>query len=78
MNFHSCEKEIFKSFGCTKICKDLKMNQNEPKRSNATHNQQQFTNNFSLPCPQIGGFDNSFINGRGFIYFSISKISFTF
>ena len=24
------------------------------------------------------GFDNSFINGRGFIYLGISKMSFTF
>ena len=35
----------------------LKMNQNEPKRSNATHNQQhRLTTNFSLPCPQPGRF----------------------
>ena len=27
MNFHSCEKQIFKSFDCTKIRKEL----NEPK-----------------------------------------------
>ena len=24
MNFHSCEKQIFKSFGCTKIFNDSK------------------------------------------------------
>ena len=47
MNFHSCEKQIFQFFGCTK------MNQKQPKRSNLTHNQQQgFTTNFSLPSPQ--------------------------
>ena len=38
MNFHYCEKQIFKSFRCTKI-RRLKMNQNVPKRSNATHPQ---------------------------------------
>ena len=55
------------------------MNQKEPKQSNATHNQQQqFLTNFSLPCPQSGRFSNSFINGRGFIYLSILKLSFTF
>ena len=33
------------------------MNQNEPKRSNATHNyHQRFRTNFSLPCPQTGRF----------------------
>ena len=33
------------------------MNQNEWKQSNATHNQQQwFSTNFSLPCPQPGKF----------------------
>ena len=55
------------------------MNQNEPKRSNATHNQQQrFTTNFSLLCPKSAGFDNPFINRRGFIYQGILKMSFTF
>ena len=37
MNFHSGEKQICKSFDCTKIAKSLKINQNEPKRSNAIH-----------------------------------------
>ena len=36
------------------------MKQSEPKRSNATRNQQQrFTTNFSLPCPQSGMFRQS-------------------
>ena len=35
----------------------IKMNQNEAKSSNATHNQQQrFKTNFSLPCSQSGRF----------------------
>ena len=34
----------------------LKMNQNKPKRSIVTHNQQQFTAKFSLPCLQSGRF----------------------
>ena len=43
------------------------MNQNEPKQSNSTHNQQQrFID------------ENLFINGKGFIYLGISKMSFTF
>ena len=41
MSFHSCEKQIFKSFGCTEIVNDSKKPQDEPKRSNATDNQQQ-------------------------------------
>ena len=47
------------------------MNQNEPNRSNATHNQQQHVRNQA-------DFDNSFINRRDFIYLEISKMSFTF
>ena len=55
------------------------MNQNEPKRINANHNQQQWlATNFSLPCHNEAGFGNLFINGRGFIYLGNLKMSFTF
>ena len=53
------------------------MDQNEPKRSNGTHN------NDSRPIfpyyvHNQAGVDNPFINGRGFIYLDIFKMSFTF
>ena len=44
------------------------MNQNEPKRSNTTHNH----------VHKQTDFENPFINGRGFIYLCILKMSFTF
>ena len=55
------------------------MNQNKPKRIDANHNQQQrLVTKFSLPCHNEAGFGNLFINGRGFIYLGILKMSFTF
>ena len=72
-------KNNFKFFCCTKIRNDskwTKMSWNElmqPTTSNSdswpifpyhVHNQ--------------AGFDNPFTNGRSFIYFGISKMSFTF
>ena len=33
---------------------------------------------FSYHVHNQAGFDNAFINGRGFIYLAISKLSFTF
>ena len=56
------------------------MNQKEPKRINATYNQQQPHSRSIFPYHlyhQVG-FGNPFINGRGFIYLGISKLSFTF
>ena len=56
------------------------MNQKEPKRINATYNQQQPHSRSIFPYHlyhQVG-FDNPFINGRGFIYLGISKMSFIF
>ena len=76
MNFHGYEKQ---SFGYANICKDSKRNQNEPKRSNAANNQQQrFTTIFPYHVHKQADFEISFINGRGFIYLGISKMSFTF
>ena len=53
------------------------MNQNEPKWSNATHNQQSDSRPIVLYYAHIqAGFDNPFINGRGFIYLDfLEKIS---
>ena len=46
------------------------MNKNQPKRSNAIHNDQYFLNQ--------AHFDNPFNSRRSFIYLDISKMSFTF
>ena len=55
------------------------MKQNQPKQSNATHNQQQsFTTILPYHFRNQADFDNPFVNGRGFIYLGISKTSFTF
>ena len=55
MNFHSCENQIIKSFGCTKICKDSK----STKTSQNKVMQLTTSNNDSRPivpyhCPQPG------------------------
>ena len=79
MNFHICEKQIFKSFRCNKISKDskwTKTSRNEVMQSTTSSND-------SLPffpyhVQNQTDFDNPFINGRGFIYLGISKMSFTF
>ena len=76
MNFHSCIKQIFKSFGCTKIRNDSKWT----KTSRNEVMQPTTSNNDSLPIfpyhvHNQTGFDDRFINGRGFIYLGISKIS---
>ena len=79
MNFHSCEKQIFKCFGCTKIRKDskgTKTNRNEVMEPTTSNNDSRSI------CPyhvrNQADFDNPFINGRSFIYLGISKMSFTF
>ena len=55
------------------------MNQNEPKRSNATHNQQQrFTINFSLPCRQPGRFWQSLFSFTFYLSIYILKMSLTY
>ena len=79
MNFHSCEKQIYESFGCTKIRKDpkwTKTSRNKVTQPTIT------TNNSQTIFPDYvhsqADFDNPFINGRGFIYLGISKMSFIF
>ena len=78
MNLHSCEKQIFKSFGCTEIRKDSK----PTKTSRNKVMQHTISNNDSwlvLPyhAKNQEDFDNPLINGRGFIYLDILKMSFT-
>ena len=79
MNFHSCEKQILKSFGCTKIRKDskwTKKSQNEVMQPTTSNNSSQPI--FPYHVNNQADFDNAFINGRGIIYLGISKMSFTF
>ena len=59
-------------------CKQFKTNQNEPKWTNATHNQA------TAICDQLPlnhvynqvGFGKPVIKGRGYIYLGISKMVF--
>ena len=55
------------------------MNQKELKRINGTHNSNSHSRSiFPYHVHNQAGFNNPFINGRGFIYLGISKLSFTF
>ena len=79
MNFHSCEKQIFESFGCTKIRNDskwIKVSRNKVMQPTTSNNDSRPI--FPYHVHNQAGFDNPFINGRGFIYLGISKMSFTF
>ena len=77
MNFNNCEKQI--SFDSTKICngsKWTKTSQNEVMQPTTS-------NDDSRPIfldhdHNQAGFDNIFLNQRGFIYMGISKMSFAF
>ena len=79
MDFQSCEKQIFKSFGWTRIRSDLKWT----KTSRNEVMQPTTIDIGSRPIflyivhNQVG-FDNPFINERGSIYLGISKMNFTF
>ena len=78
-NFHSCKRQIFKIFGCTKICNESK--ETKPTRNEVIEPTTGNTNSrpiFPYHVNNQAGFDNPFINGRGFIYLGISKMSFTF
>ena len=79
MNFRSCEKQMFKCFGCSKSRSDSKWT----KTTRNEVMQPTTNNNDSRPISPYyvhnqTGFDNPFDNGRGFIYLGISKMSFTF
>ena len=78
-NFHSCKRQIFKIFGCTQICNDSK--ETKTTRNEVIEPTTGNTNSrpiFPYHVNNQAGFDNRFINGRGFIYLGISKMSFTF
>ena len=71
LNFHICEKQIFKSFGCTEIA----TTQNEPKRAEPAkviHKQ------FFISMSTIWHILTIPINRISFIYMGIPKMSFTF
>ena len=75
MNFHSFEKQIFKSFGCTKIYKDskwTKANQNEVMHPTTSNNDSRAI--FPYHVYKQTDFENPFLN---LIYLGISKMSFT-
>ena len=79
MSFNSCEKEIFESFGSTKIRNDSKWTKtswNEVMQPTTSNNDSRPI--FPYHIHNQAGFDNPFINRRGFIYLGISKMSFTF
>ena len=70
---------MFKSFRCTKIRNDskwTKTSRNEVMQP--TSNNSDSRQNFHYHVHDQKGFVNPFINGRGVIYFGISKKSFTF
>ena len=55
------------------------MSQNKPKRNNVFHNQQNDSRPvFPYHVHNQANVGNPFINERGFIYFCILKLSFTF
>ena len=72
-------EQIFKSFGCIKICKDskwTKTRQNEVMQPTTSNTDSRPV--FPYHVHNQADFDNPFINGRGFIYLRISKTTFTF
>ena len=65
MNFPSCEKQIFKSFGCTKILKKskwTKASRNEVKQSKTSNHDSRPI--FPYHIHNQADFDNSFFNGK--------------
>ena len=68
MNFHGCEKQILKSFDCTKIgneSKWTKMSQNDVMQPTTSNSNSRPI--FPYHVHNQAGFDNLFINERGFI-----------
>ena len=73
------EKQIFKSFGCTKIRKDLKWtktNRNEVMQPTTSNNDSRPI--FPYHVHNQVYFNNPFTNGIAFIYLGIFKVSFFF
>ena len=77
MNFHTCEKQIFKSFNCSKTRSDSK------STKTSRNEVMQLTSSNSDPWPIFlyhvynqAGFDNPFIIGRGcFTWASRRRVS---
>ena len=79
MNFHSCEKQIFKSFGCTKIrndSKQTKTSRNEVMQPTTSNSDSRLI--FPYHVHNQAGFHNLFIKEKDFIYLGITNMSFTF
>ena len=77
MNFYSREKQIFQSFGSTKIRNDLKCtkaSRNEVIQPTTIKSDSRPI--FPYYFHNKAGFDNPFINKKSFIYLAISKMSF--
>ena len=68
MNFDSCEKQIFKSFGSTEsrnVSKGIKTRRNKVMQPTTSNSDSQSI--FPYHIQNQAGFGNPFINGRGFI-----------
>ena len=77
--FFFCEKQIFKSFGCTKFRKDSNWTKTRQKKvMQPTTNNKDSRPIFPYHVNNQADFGKPFFNGRGFIYLSISKMSVTF
>ena len=64
MNFHSCKKQLFKSFGCTKIrnkSKLIKISRKEVMQPTTSNNDSQPIFPYQVHS-QEASFDNHFIN----------------
>ena len=73
MNFHSYEKQIFKSSGCTKIRNDSKWTKTSRKEvMQATTSNSDSRPIFPYHVHNQADFDNPIINGRGFIYLGMN------
>ena len=72
-------KNMFKSFGCTKIRDDSKWTKSSQSEvMQLTTSSSNSRPIFPYHIQNQAGFDNSFINGRNYIYSRILNMSFTF
>ena len=69
------ENTVFESFSCTKILLN-QTSQNKVMQPTTSNNDLQPF--FSYHARNQADFGNPFINGKGFIYFCISKLNSTF
>ena len=78
MNFNSCEKQMFKSFSCTKIANDLKWTKTSRNEvAQPTTSKSDSRPIFRYYVHIQAGFGNPFINERGFIYLGFLEKSST-